>query len=114
MSTTGAVLRARHCVLVVPASRVGRLPSTVSAARSDSTDRDGRIVGIAYGARACRVVRCKARFVKEMGYSLAELDACCAVTVLHRYAPENVCKVELDLEVSMVRHREAAENIRVT
>ena len=49
-----------------------------------------------------------------MGYSLAELDACCAVTVLHRYAPENVCKVELDLEVSMVRHREAAENIRVT
>jgi len=49
-----------------------------------------------------------------MSYSLTKLDLCCAVTVLHRDTPKDVSEVELDLKVSMVRHREAAENIRVT
>jgi len=56
------------------------------------------------------VVCCETLLVEEMSYPLAELDARCAVTVLHRYAPENVCEVELDLKVSMVRNWKAAEN----
>ena len=48
-----------------------------------------------------------------MSYSLAKLLACGSTAVLHGYTPKDVSEVELDLKVSMVRHREAAENIRV-
>jgi len=65
-------------------------------------------------AQACGVARGEALFVDKMSYSLTKLDPCCAVTVLHRDTPKDVSEVELDLKVSMVRHREAAENIRVT
>jgi len=48
-----------------------------------------------------------------MSYPLAKLDACRAVTIVLRYTPKDVSEVELDLKVSMVRLREAAENICV-
>jgi hypothetical protein len=47
-------------------------------------------------------------FVEEMSYSLAQLDTCRIVAILHRDAPQDIGEVELDLEVSMVRNREAA------
>jgi hypothetical protein len=52
-------------------------------------------------------------FVDEMGYSLAEFDARCTVAILHRDAPQDICEVELDLKVSMIWHRKAAEYSRI-
>jgi hypothetical protein len=45
-----------------------------------------------------------------MSDSLAELDTRCTIAILHRDAPQDSCEVELDLEVSMVRNRQAAED----
>jgi hypothetical protein len=48
-----------------------------------------------------------------MSYTLAQLDTCRTVAILHRDAPQNIGEVELDLKVSMVRNRKAAEYSRV-
>ena len=45
-----------------------------------------------------------------MGDPLTQLDPHRAVAVLHRYSPEDVGQVELDLEVSLVRDRMTALN----
>jgi len=60
------------------------------------------------------VVRSEALFVEEMGHSLAKLDACRRVAILHGHTPQDVSEVELDHKVSVVRNRETAENIYVT
>jgi hypothetical protein len=48
-----------------------------------------------------------------MGYSLTKLDTCRIIAILHRDAPKDICEVELDLKVSMVRNWDAAEYSRV-
>jgi hypothetical protein len=48
-----------------------------------------------------------------MSYTLAKLDARRRVAVLHGYTPQDGGEVELDLEVSVVWHRKAAEYSRV-
>jgi hypothetical protein len=48
-----------------------------------------------------------------MSYSLTKLNSCYTVAILHRDAPQDICEVELDLKVSMVRNWDAAEYSRV-
>jgi len=45
---------------------------------------------------------------------LAEFDTGGAVSVTHGNTPENVCEVELELKVSVVRHWKTALNVSVT
>jgi len=53
-------------------------------------------------------------FVEEMSDPLAEFDTGAAVSVTHGNAPENVCEVELELKVSVVRHWKTTLNVNIT
>jgi len=44
-----------------------------------------------------------------MSDSLTKLDTCRIIPILHRDAPQDICEIEFDLEVSMVRKGKAAE-----
>ena len=113
-SSNNTVSGAGLDVLCVPTAGVSRGQSTVRTTNGGGTDGDCLVVRYTSCSEACSVVGDEALLVEQVGEALAKLDTCSTVTVAHGYTPEDAGLVEFDLEVSVVWHRQTAENSRVS